>query len=341
MNIAHLLPYTARFPLVNHNGRYDWVLRLANLQAAQEQGHKVTIYAAPGSYDKNAPSIQWANHGTAFDNQMANNIANIKAALQAGHDIYHSHLDYAHYLVADTTTKPIVVTQHWSPNNTIAHAATLNVHRNAVAVPVTHYMAMVDKQLGIPAADVIYHGIDLGLFHPTGRAKTNRFIFVGRITPDKGVKEAVAIAKAAGIALDIVGKVNAVDQPYWQSVLPDVDGAQIRYVGALTQTEVATLLAGAKAMIFPPQAIEAFGQTIIEAQACGTPVITEDRGAASELIQHGKTGFVASTKDEYLAAIRDINTVDPVNCRTFAEQFSVDVMANGYMSLYEKLLSGT
>lgn len=336
INIAHLLPYSAAFPLKKHNGRYEWALRLAALQAAK--GHKVTIYSAPES-GNGPPAVHWRSHGKSFKDATTNNIANLKAAFQdQQHDIYHSHFDYLHYFVADTTTKPVVCTQHWFPDEDFARAARFNSSRNVTSVPPTAYMAEKLRELGMQAAKTIYHGIDLELFKPTDSAKSNRFIFVGRIAPHKGVGEAVQIAKAAHINLDIVGKVNQIDQPYWQTILPHVDGEKIRYLGPKNQKEVAALMASAKAMIFPAQIIESFGQTTIEAQACGTPVIIQDIGASGELVQPEKTGFLVTSQAEYLEAIQKIDRLNPDDCRSFAETFDQHTMAASYEELYMKLL---
>jgi glycosyltransferase involved in cell wall biosynthesis len=337
MNIAHLLPHSAHFPLAKHNGRYEWALRLARLQVAA--GHTVTIYAAPDSSDATSGLI-WRSLPRSLNNKSLDNIALIKTAFQQPeHDIFHSHFDYLHYLVADMTPKPILFTQHWFPNETVADASIYNVRGNVYAVPVTDYMQRIDQQLGLRVAERIYHGIDLTLFHPTMNHDADRLIFVGRIAPHKGVREIVEIAIAAGEKLDIIGKVNTVDATYWEDILPLVDGKQIRYLGALPQADVAHALAEAKAFLFSSQTLEAFGQVTIEAQACGTPVIINDVGASRELVKDGLTGFVVSTRDEYLKAIAQLTMIDSAACRTFAEQFDVHVMADQYSALYRRLIA--
>jgi glycosyltransferase involved in cell wall biosynthesis len=337
MNIAHLLPYTAHFPLKKHNGRYEWALRLAEIQAGR--GHDVSIYAAPGSAGGNN-KILWKSMSHDFRNKKLNNIALIKTALQDGsHDIYHSHFDYLHYFTADSSAKPIVSTQHWFPGADDAAAVGFNLKRNVSVVPPTHYMAREDKRLGIPAAETIHHGIDLGLFKPGSEPAGDRLIFVGRISPNKGALEAVNIARAAKQPLDIVGKINQTDKPYWQQIEPLVDGEQIRYLGPKTQTEVVGLFQTAKAFVFPSQAQEAFGQVTIEAQACGTPVIISDVGASRELVDHGKSGFVAKSEADYIEAINNIGKIDRGDCRRFAEQFDLRAMVESYEELYLKLIS--
>lgn len=336
MNIAHLLPYSAVFPLKKHNGRYEWALRLANIQA--RNGHEVTIYAGPASMPADS-LVRFTTLPVSRGATQANNAALFELAMQdGGHQILHSHFDSLHYEVADETDKPVVVTQHWFPTPKIAAAVALNTHRNVITVPVTKYMAAADRQLGIPATEVIYHGIDLTAFKPSGAARTDRLLFVGRIAPHKGVHEAVQAILAADAKLDIVGKINAKDQAYWDKILPSVDGKRVRYLGPKSQAEVAALMNEAKAMLFLPQSMEAFGQTIIEAQACGTPVILNDLGANSELVDDGVTGYLVQSEEEITAAIGNVSTLDAQTCRAFAEQFDLTAMVRSYDELYHSLL---
>lgn len=336
MNIAHLLPYSAQFPLTKHNGRYEWALRLAHAQI--QQGHTVSIYAAPSSQDDS--SIIWHSIEFPFKDKTTTNVALVKQALQnPEHDIYHSHFDYLHYFLADSTSKPIVATQHWFPDTKIAQASTFNTTKNVTIVPVTNYMREVDTRLNIQTETMIYHGIDLSLFQPSPDQVKGRFIFVGRICEHKGVREAVRYAKLAGVGLDIVGKINDADQPYWQNILPNVDGKQINYLGPQPQPVVAELLAQAKGFLFPGPREEAFGQVTIEAQACGTPVIISDVGASSELVRHGETGFVCRDEKDYIDAIRKIDTIDRTACRQFAMRFDVKKMIEDYDVFYRHLIS--
>lgn len=335
MNIAHLAPHSIRFPLKEHNGRYEWLLTLAREQT--RQGHTVTIYAAPGSRDDSA--IQWESFDGNLESSIKNNLALIQKAFKnPHHDIFHSHLDYLHYFLSDITDKPVVSTQHWFPNQEITRAAHACKKQNAIAVPVTHYMAAADDRLGIRHSDVIHHGIDISLFSPSSKSRNNRLLFVGRIAPAKGVREAIAIAKKVGIGLDIVGKLRDKEQAFYEELLPSIDGVQIRYLGSKSRQEVATLFARTKAFLFPSQSPEAFGLVTIEAQACGTPVIISDVGASTELVKDGETGFICKTNEDYLSAISRIETIDPATCRAFAEMFDIQKMFSSYRNLYDTLI---
>ncbi|MDB5179653.1 MAG: hypothetical protein JWN12_285 [Candidatus Saccharibacteria bacterium] len=334
MNIAHLLPSSAVFPLRKHNGRYEWALRLARIQAAA--GHKVTVYAGEGSNDSS--DIIWQSTAATTDDKKTANLALLSEAFEnPEHDIYHSHFDHLHYLIADLTDKPIVVTQHWFPTEEIAKAVSLNTKRNVINVPVTDMMKTEDERLGIPATQRIYHGIDLSLFHPTTEYG-DRFLFVGRIHPGKGIAEAIHYAKSADVALDIIGKVNDSEKAFWESLSGNIDGERIRYLGPQPQPVVAEAFAKAKGFIFPSRIEEAFGQVTVEAQAAGTPVIISNVGPSSELVITGKTGFVCKTDDEFINAIKNIDSIDRTECRRHAEQFDLTKMVDAYDKLYHSLL---
>lgn len=332
MKIAHLLPASATFPLKKHNGRYEWVLRLARLQLGR--GHDVTIFAGKGSTDTS--SITWKTLEQLSDDKKTTNLRLLTMAFEDdSYDVYHSHFDYLHYLVADTTTKPVIATQHWYPYLEIAEAVKQNTHNNVITVPVTQRMQDEDLKLNIPSTHFIYHGVDLSLFKPSAEV-SDRFVFAGRIHPEKGVDIAIKLAKETGIQLDIIGKVNNGEQIFWESLAPLIDGDQIRYLGPQTQAEVAQTFATAKAFLFPSQRPEAFGQVTIEAQAAGTPVIISDIGPSNELVQNSITGYVCSVHKDYLEAISNITDIDRTACRTFAEKFNIETMVSNYDQLYER-----
>lgn len=333
MNIAHLLPHSAKFPLAVHNGRYEWALELGRHQAAA--GHQVTLFAAPGSQD--ASPISWRSIEPVGDT-AANNRALIAAAFDdPSFDLFHSHYDFLPHTLANRTTKPLITTQHWFPTPAIAEGMRQHQRPDVLAVPVSQLMAAADDRFGIHHSDVIYHGVDLSLFALNQQPRSGRLLFVGRISPQKGVKEAVTYAKQAGVGLDIVGKVTPKYQDYWQEIEPLVDGEIIKYHGSKPHPEVVAFMQNASALLFPALEPEAFGLVTVEAQACGTPVIISDVGASRELVIHGKTGFVCSSPKEFLTAIKKVDALEPTDCRKNAERFDVRLMQQNYEVLYKKL----
>lgn len=333
MRIAHILPGSAIFPLKKHNGRYEWALRLAKLQS--RAGHDVTIFSGTAS-SEGEENLRWQTVAR-MTNKSETNRALFELAFSQEFDLYHSHFDVLGAEVADQTDKPVVTTQHWFPNEKTAKANDVNAKRNHYFVPVTDYMKSVDESMGLHISERIYHGIDLSLFTPSDTTN-NRYICAGRIAPGKGTREAVQLAVETGINLDIVGKLNAEDEAYWKSFSDLVDDVQIRYIGPVSQQDLARYFAAAKAFIFPSKQIEAFGQTTIEAQACGCPVIISTVGASSELVLHGKTGFIADSRDDFVQAIANIDSVMRRDCREFAEKFNINQMVKAYDDLYQKLM---
>lgn len=335
MNIAHILPYGARFPLAKHNGRYEWALRLAKLQA--DAGHEVTVYCGPSTLKY--PNLNFRTLLDKLGDKRETNASLFFLAFQdPAHDVFHSHFDSLHFTVNHLTERPVVATQHWFPDESVAADAMRSQSKNVHVVPVTKFMKAADEQLGIPCGNVIYHGIDLSLFVPVTNPRRERLLFVGRVAPHKGVKELVRMVLETGESLDIVGKINDADQPYWQEITPQVEGEKIRYLGPKPQTEVATLLAHAKAFVFFPPHIEAFGQTIVEAQACGTPAIVNDSGANGELVEDGVSGFVLGPKSTLIDALKKLPTIRSEDCQQSAARFDIREMYAGYDSLYQSLL---
>lgn len=334
MNIAHIVPHSVAFPLMTHNGRYDWVLQLAMIQVSS--GHDVTIYCHPRS---RIDGLRTSGIPDATHDKQLNNIKTFRLALQNNHDIYHSHFDNLHYQLSRETTKPIVYTQHWWPHEETIRLASTHTPSNVWAVPPTHYMYEFDRQTGIPSKGHIYHGIDLEVFHAAKVPKHNRLLFVGRISPEKHLDLAISLSKQSGIGLDIIGKVTEKNIPYWDSLRSAIDGEHIRYLGAKSRRELIDYYTSARALLFPSDITETFGLAAIEAQACGTPVIMRRGGSRGELIEEGKTGFLCETEADYLAAIKLASTVHPSDCIRHARKFDVRVMAKNYEALYKQLLT--
>ena len=331
MNIAHIIPHTVAFPLKSHNGRYEWVRQLALLQV--QQGHTVTVYGSPES---KVSGLNIAGIPEATESKKNNNIDTFRLAFSQNHDIYHSHFDNLHYEVAEETSKPVIYTQHWWPNNQTIELANTSNQGNVWAVPPTHHMFNFDVENEIQTKGYIHHGIDLNIFQNSGAPKTDRFLFVGRISPEKNLEVALSAVKKAGAKIDIVGKVAIKNQQYWDSLQHFIDGDQIRYLGQKSQAEVVEMYSEALGVICPFEPTEAFGLVVIESQACGTPIIMKNGGSRKELIQEDKTGFLYETEDELITAIGKIAGLQTKDCVNFAKNFDINYMAQAYGHLYEE-----
>lgn len=185
----------------------------------------------------------------------------------------------------------------------------------------------------------IYHGVDTNRF-AFNQFPKNYFLFLGRITEDKGVHNAIAAAKEAGVPLVIAGRSYPAEN-YWHSqVEPHIDGKMISYVGELDFDKKIECIKNARGLLLPIQTEEAFGMVMIEAMSCGTPVIAFNRGSIPEIVSHGKTGYVVKDVQEMANAMKYINKIKRENCRKRAERFfSVEKMVKGYISVYERILT--
>ncbi len=184
----------------------------------------------------------------------------------------------------------------------------------------------------------VYHGVDTKLFSYQPEPE-EYFLYLGRVTEDKGAHFAIEAARAAGIPLRIAGA-SYPGEGYWQKQIePYIDGNDIRFFGDASFERKIPLLQNAKALLFPTQANEVFGYSMIEAMSCGTPVIGFDNGSVSEIVQHGETGFVVNNVDEMVDAIKRIDEIDRAKVRKRAElYFSVEKMVAGYEKIYKRVL---
>jgi len=165
--------------------------------------------------------------------------------------------------------------------------------------------------------------------------------FLGRIAPEKRPDLAIAVAKHVGLPLRIAAKVDAADRPYFErDIRPLLKHPLIEFIGEIGGDEKTAFLGEALALLFPIDWPEPFGLVMIEALACGTPVIACRRGSVPEVIEHGRTGFIADTFDDLVAAVRRVDRLDRAACRRRVERyFSVQRMVDGYESLYLRMLS--
>ena len=189
-------------------------------------------------------------------------------------------------------------------------------------------------------AATIPHGLPLDLlrFHP-GRGEY--LAFVGRISPEKRVDRAIAIATAVGQRLRIAAKVDPADRDYFEREIRHLlDHALVEYIGEIDETQKDEFLGRASALLFPIDWPEPFGLVMIEALACGVPVVAFRGGSVEEVIEHGVTGFIVDSLEEAIAATRAVPGLDRHICRAvFEQRFNVTRMATDYLFLYEQLRS--
>lgn len=249
-------------------------------------------------------------------------------------DLIHNQADFPAHAFSRLVDTPMVTTIHGFSSERILPMYKPFEDR-------IHYVAIseADRHPDLRYAATIHHGVALEDF-PFDPAGSDDLLYFGRIHPDKGTREAIAIARAAGRRLHIYGVVQ--DQAYHErEVLPQVDGDRIIYHGAVGGTARAKALGRAHALLHPINFDEPFGLSVIEAMACGTPVIAMRRGSMPEIIEHGRTGLLASSLEEAIAAVDGIASIDRrTTSEAVARRFSVDRMADEYLALYRRILAG-
>ena len=248
-------------------------------------------------------------------------------------DIIHNQADFMPLGWSRMTETPVVTTIHGFSGARIMPA--FREYQDRV-----HYVAIsdADRAPGLRYAATIHHGIRIEDF-PFDPAGSDELLFFGRIHPDKGAAHAIHAAKAAGRNLVMAGIVQ--DEGYHaREVLPHVDGTSVRFVGPVGGRQRTDALGHAYALLHLIDFDEPFGLSVIEAMACGTPVIAVDRGSMPELIVDGVTGFLIDRPEDAPAAIARIPEIDRAACRAHvAANFTLDKMADAYAALYQRIVS--
>ena len=257
---------------------------------------------------------------------------------QAGQfDLIHNHYDFLPLTYSGLVSTPVVTTIHGFSSESI-----LPVYKRYDAS--THYVAIsdADRHPELHYAATIHHGIDLSEF--TFRAVSDRspddyLLFFGRIHPDKGAAEAVQVAQRTGKRLVLAGIIQ--DESYFERDIKPHLNEQIRYVGSVGPAERDRLLGGAAALLHLIHFDEPFGLSMVEALACGTPVIATRRGSVPEIVRDGINGFNVQNVDEAVRAVERLGEVSRTRVHAYAEaHFSRERMVRDYLNVYEKILAG-
>ena len=253
-------------------------------------------------------------------------------------DLIHAHWPTLAPYFSDFTKTPTLLTYAYIEKD--LHDYYRATFRNCAPVCVSRAQA---KMLGDESLPVVYNGVDLDGI-PFGESPEDFFLIVGRMTPGKGIAEAIRIAQRADVPLLIVGHVTSHlpwSEAYFETeVKPHIDGVRIKHVERLRRPELTEVMSRAKGFLFPLQWDEPFGMVVVESMAAGTPVLAYARGAMPELIKDGETGYLLRTEDEMIDALRAVDKLDRRRCREWVkENFSVEQMVDGYEKLYKKVLS--
>jgi glycosyltransferase involved in cell wall biosynthesis len=306
------------------------------------RGHEVTLFAAGDSQTRAnlAPGCPQALRlmgkpelGASLQLAM---LAEVFESARDSFDIVHSHIDYWSFPFARLTGVPTVSTMHGRLDIPDLHP----VYRR---FPEAALVSISDSQRAPLAhmnwVDTVYHGMPRDLLRFNERSG-KYLAFIGRISPEKGIDVAIEVALRSGVPLKIAAKVDAVDRVYFDEVIkPLIKPPMIEYIGEIDDTQKSEFLGGALALLFTIDWPEPFGLAMIEALACGTPVIARPCGAVPEVIRPNVTGFIAREIDELVAAVGKIESIPRERCRLeFEERFTSEVMIEKYERVYHRLI---
>ena len=335
MRIAMLAPISWRTP-PRHYGPWEQVTSLLT-EALVARGVDVTLFATKDSrtsakLDGICPAPY--SEDPSIDAKVWEMLHVAHVFEQAGRfDLIHNHADFVPLAFSRLVETPIVTTIHGFSSERIMPAYKEYEDR-------VHYVAIsqADRQPDLRYAATIHHGIPLADF-PFDPLGGEDLLFFGRIHPDKGAAEAIAAADRSARRLIMAGIVQ--DQKYYnEQIVPALDERSVIFLGPVGGAARAKTLGSACALLHLINFDEPFGLSVVEALACGTPVIAGNRGSMPELIDDGVTGFLVDSLDEAVDAIARIDEIDRSACRAaVSARFTIDLMADSYLRLYRSILS--
>jgi glycosyltransferase involved in cell wall biosynthesis len=334
LRVAVLAPISWRVP-PRHYGPWEQFASLLT-EGLVERGLEVTLFATADSVTK-ACLVGIAPRGYSEDATVDAKVwecLHISTVFEraAEFDLIHNSFDFLPLSFSGLVDTPVVTTIHGFSSERI-----LPVYQKYNGR--THYVAIsdADRHPSLEYAATIHHGIDMGAF-AVGTGPRGYLLFFGRIHQDKGTEEAILVARRAGVPLVIAGIVQ--DQGYFErAVAPHVDGDRVRFVGAIGPKGKSELLGGARALLHLVSFDEPFGFSVVEAMACGTPVIASRRGSMPEIITDRVNGRLVDSTAEAAEAVAEIVDLDAEHVRASVEhRFEKSRMVDEYISVYRRIL---
>jgi glycosyltransferase involved in cell wall biosynthesis len=343
VKIAQVAPLYESVPPRLYGGTERIVAHLTD--ALVELGHDVTLFASADARTS-AKLVSVRNQAIRLDpHPLKSDLAAHLSMLQELHlredefDVIHFHVDLIHFPFFEELAHKTVTTLHGRLD--------LEDLSEAYARWPQYPLVSIsnDQRRPLPAANwvrTIQHGVPDDLLRPMAEPKGNYLGFLGRISPEKRPDRAIAIARRAGLKLKIAAKVDTVDRAYFADVIePLLSEPGVEFVGEIGDSEKPAFLGNAAALLFPIDWPEPFGLVMIEAMACGTPVVAWRCGAVPEVVDDGVTGFIVTSEDQAVSAVERASSLDRSAIRrAFERRFTSKVMARNYLALYWSLAHG-
>jgi glycosyltransferase involved in cell wall biosynthesis len=338
MRIAQIAPLAESVPPKLYGGTERVVAWLVDELVSL--GHEVTLFASGDSVtgaELNAVCPRALRLGRPRTDPMAIQATLIEevACKAKNFDLIHAHIDWLHLPLLSRLGVPFLTTCHGRLDLPL-FPETVRRFPKAPFVSISE-----NQRLPLPEANwvaTIYHGLPHDLFTPMFRPGSY-LAFLGRLSPEKGAEAAIRIARGVGMPLQIAAKQPRHETAYYKErIEPQVDGKQVQFIGEVNDQAKQGFLAGAAALLFPIDWPEPFGLVMIEAMACGTPVIAFRSGSVLEVIDHGLTGFVVSDEEQAIGAIGRLPELDRRRVRAqFEKRFTSRRMAEDYLKNYAAL----
>jgi len=339
MRIAQIAPLFESVPPRLYGGTERVVSYLT--EELIRQGHQVTLFAS-GDSITSAELVPCTSRALRLDPNVRDPIPHYTLMLDkvcertADFDILHFHIDYLHFPLFRSKAVRTVTTLHGRQDL----ADHMPFYRRFSDMPLISISnAQRTPLAGANFVGTVYHGLPLDLHKSCGKRAGGYLAFLGRISPEKRPDRAIAIARAAGLPLKIAAKVDTVDEVYFREVIaPLLEGAEVEFVGEINDSAKADFLGRATGLLFPIDWPEPFGLVMIEAMACGTPVLAFRGGSVPEIVEDGLTGRIVSNIEEAVQAVPDLLALDRKAIRArFEQRFSSRRMASDYVRIYQVL----
>jgi glycosyltransferase involved in cell wall biosynthesis len=340
MRIAQVAPLWEPVPPKKYGGT-ELVVHLLTEELVR-LGHDVTLFASGDSIT--SARLVSATEGGYRLNKMQNcNFHDLRIIEQVmlhsnEFDIIHNHLGPQLFPFASLMAPPLLTTQHnaFKPKS---YRECYQLYPRLPIISISDYQRNGCPELHYAAT--IYHGLALKTFTPSYTYEDKHYlVFLGRFSQEKGPHHAIRVARETGWKLIMAGKIDRCDLEFYREhVEPQIDGEQIQFVGEVDHAQKVALMRNAAVTLCPITWPEPFGLVIAESMACGTPVLAMRNGSVPELIEHGRSGFIADTVEEMIGHVSRIPEIDRRYCRDYAEsRFSVERMTEDYLKVYEWLI---